>query len=84
MHLKSYQIDGRVLRTGAANFSASGLKHQELRPMAIMEWSSQKRLGFGPPPWISHAVVVGVMADQAIADLNGQCVSRANLGEICG
>src|SRR5262245_24780873 len=26
MHLKSYQIDGRVLRTGAANFSASGLK----------------------------------------------------------
>ena len=26
MHLKSYQIDGRLLRTGAANFSASGLK----------------------------------------------------------
>ncbi len=29
MHLKSYQIDGRLLRTGAANFSASGLKHQD-------------------------------------------------------
>jgi phosphatidylserine/phosphatidylglycerophosphate/cardiolipin synthase-like enzyme len=29
MHLKSYQIDGRLLRTGAANFSASGLKRQE-------------------------------------------------------
>jgi phosphatidylserine/phosphatidylglycerophosphate/cardiolipin synthase-like enzyme len=29
MHLKSYQIDGRVLRTGAANFSASGLKRQD-------------------------------------------------------
>jgi phosphatidylserine/phosphatidylglycerophosphate/cardiolipin synthase-like enzyme len=29
MHLKSYQIDGRVLRTGAANFSASGLKQQD-------------------------------------------------------
>jgi phosphatidylserine/phosphatidylglycerophosphate/cardiolipin synthase-like enzyme len=28
MHLKSYQIDGRWLRTGAANFSASGLKRQ--------------------------------------------------------
>jgi phosphatidylserine/phosphatidylglycerophosphate/cardiolipin synthase-like enzyme len=28
MHLKSYQIDGRLLRTGAANFSASGLKRQ--------------------------------------------------------
>jgi phosphatidylserine/phosphatidylglycerophosphate/cardiolipin synthase-like enzyme len=26
MHLKSYQVDGHVLRTGAANFSASGLK----------------------------------------------------------
>ena len=26
MHLKCYQIDGRLLRTGAANFSASGLK----------------------------------------------------------
>jgi len=29
MHLKSYQIDGRLLRTGAANFSASGLKQQD-------------------------------------------------------
>jgi phosphatidylserine/phosphatidylglycerophosphate/cardiolipin synthase-like enzyme len=29
VHLKSYQIDGRVLRSGAANFSASGLKRQD-------------------------------------------------------
>jgi phosphatidylserine/phosphatidylglycerophosphate/cardiolipin synthase-like enzyme len=29
MHLKSYEIDGRVLRTGAANFSASSLKRQD-------------------------------------------------------
>jgi phosphatidylserine/phosphatidylglycerophosphate/cardiolipin synthase-like enzyme len=29
MHLKSYQIDGRLLRTGSANFSASGLKRQD-------------------------------------------------------
>jgi phosphatidylserine/phosphatidylglycerophosphate/cardiolipin synthase-like enzyme len=29
MHLKSYQIDGRLLRTGAANFSASGEKQQD-------------------------------------------------------
>jgi phosphatidylserine/phosphatidylglycerophosphate/cardiolipin synthase-like enzyme len=29
MHLKSYQIDGRLLRTGAANFTASGLKQQD-------------------------------------------------------
>ena len=27
--IKSYQIDGRLLRTGAANFSASGLKRQD-------------------------------------------------------
>jgi phosphatidylserine/phosphatidylglycerophosphate/cardiolipin synthase-like enzyme len=29
MHLKSYQIDGRLLRTGSANFSASGEKQQD-------------------------------------------------------
>jgi phosphatidylserine/phosphatidylglycerophosphate/cardiolipin synthase-like enzyme len=29
MHLKSYCVDGRLLRSGAANFSASGLKRQE-------------------------------------------------------
>jgi len=29
MHLKGYQIDGRSLRTGAANFSAYGLKRQD-------------------------------------------------------
>jgi phosphatidylserine/phosphatidylglycerophosphate/cardiolipin synthase-like enzyme len=29
VHLKSYQIDGKMLRTGAANFSASGLKRQD-------------------------------------------------------
>jgi hypothetical protein len=28
MHIESYQIDGKLLRTSAANFSASGLKHQ--------------------------------------------------------
>src|ERR1700751_3233548 len=29
MHLKSYEIDGHLLRTGAANFSATGLKRQD-------------------------------------------------------
>lgn len=29
MHLKAYQIDSRLLRTGSANFSASGLKRQD-------------------------------------------------------
>lgn len=29
MHLKAYQIDRRILRTGSANFSLSGLQRQE-------------------------------------------------------
>lgn len=29
MHLKSYCIDGRLLRAGAANFSVSGLRRQD-------------------------------------------------------
>jgi phosphatidylserine/phosphatidylglycerophosphate/cardiolipin synthase-like enzyme len=29
MHLKSYKIDGKLLHTGAVNFSASGLKRQD-------------------------------------------------------
>lgn len=29
MHLKSYAIDGRVLRTGSANFSKSGERYQD-------------------------------------------------------
>lgn len=29
MHLKAYCIDGRLFRTGSANFSASGLKQQD-------------------------------------------------------
>jgi hypothetical protein len=33
MHLKSYQIDGRLLRTGAANFSAPDLS---ARTMSIV------------------------------------------------
>jgi hypothetical protein len=35
MHLKSYQNDGRLLRTGAANFSASGLKRQDNDHIAV-------------------------------------------------
>jgi phosphatidylserine/phosphatidylglycerophosphate/cardiolipin synthase-like enzyme len=29
MHLKSFEVDGKVLRTGATNFSASGEKQQD-------------------------------------------------------
>lgn len=29
MHLKAYQVDGRILRTGSANFSVSGARYQD-------------------------------------------------------
>jgi hypothetical protein len=29
MHLKTYQIDGKLLHTGIANFSASGLNRRD-------------------------------------------------------
>ena len=29
MHLKAYTVDGKILRTGSANFSGSGLKQQD-------------------------------------------------------
>lgn len=29
MHLKAYQVDGRILRTGSANFSVSGARRQD-------------------------------------------------------
>jgi phosphatidylserine/phosphatidylglycerophosphate/cardiolipin synthase-like enzyme len=44
MHLKSYEIHGRVLRTGAANFSASGLKRQD-NDLAVIE-SAQAAAAF--------------------------------------
>jgi phosphatidylserine/phosphatidylglycerophosphate/cardiolipin synthase-like enzyme len=44
MYLKSYQIDGRLLRTGAANFSASGLKRQD-NDLIVIE-SNEAAAGF--------------------------------------
>jgi phosphatidylserine/phosphatidylglycerophosphate/cardiolipin synthase-like enzyme len=37
MHLKSYEIDGQLLRTGAVNFSASGEKRQDNDLVVINE-----------------------------------------------
>jgi hypothetical protein len=70
MHLKSYQIDGRVLRTGAANFSGSGLKREDndlkalklLRPsstilMRDLPLASYCRSHSLTPPWREHVPV---------------------------
>jgi phosphatidylserine/phosphatidylglycerophosphate/cardiolipin synthase-like enzyme len=61
MHLKSYQIDGRMLRTGAANFSASGEKRQDndliviesAEAAAAFEHSFDERFATGEPLSIS-------------------------------
>lgn len=65
MHLKSYQIDGRLLRTGAANFTASGLRRQDNdlvvieSPAAAVEFRrhfEQIYATASRPPLISSAV----------------------------
>jgi phosphatidylserine/phosphatidylglycerophosphate/cardiolipin synthase-like enzyme len=52
MHLKSYAIDGQLLRTGAANFSASGLKRQDNDLVVIQSSATaaaiRDHLGQGP------------------------------------
>lgn len=45
MHLKAYVVDGRVLRTGSANFSASGLKRQANDLVVIRDASAVARFG---------------------------------------
>lgn len=40
MHLKAYLLDGTRLRTGSANFTASGLKHQDNDLLVIGEPSA--------------------------------------------
>ncbi|SFK02980.1 phospholipase D-like domain-containing protein [Methylocapsa palsarum] len=61
MHLKSYEIDGRLLRTGSANFSASGLKRQDNdlvvieNPAAILEFEHKFETIYG----LSQAVSAG-------------------------
>jgi phosphatidylserine/phosphatidylglycerophosphate/cardiolipin synthase-like enzyme len=44
MHLKSYQVDGRVLCTGAANFSASGLKREDDDLIVIRKHASSGKI----------------------------------------
>ena len=52
MHLKSYVVDGEFLRTGSANFSASGLKRQENDLVLIHDRGAAKRfLEMFEEPW---------------------------------
>jgi phosphatidylserine/phosphatidylglycerophosphate/cardiolipin synthase-like enzyme len=63
MHLKSYQIDGRIVRTGAANFSVSGLKRED-DDLTVIESAAaamafkrnfDARFSSGAPLSISHS-----------------------------
>ncbi|WGJ13761.1 hypothetical protein QEV83_13860 [Methylocapsa sp. D3K7] len=47
MHLKRYHIDGRLLRSGAANFSASGLKRQDNDLIVIESSGGSVQARFG-------------------------------------
>lgn len=60
MHLKSYQIDRRLLRTGSANFSASGLKRQD-NDLVVIE---------------SHAAAAAFMRRFETIYAKGQAVHR--------
>jgi hypothetical protein len=42
MHLKSYAVDGRILRSGSANLSASGLKQQDNDVIVVHEASAAR------------------------------------------
>jgi len=73
MHLKSYQIDGKLLRTGAANFSASGLKRQD-NDLIVIE-SAVAAAAF------KHAFDVQYDTGEALAA--GAHEVLVKLGELC-
>jgi phosphatidylserine/phosphatidylglycerophosphate/cardiolipin synthase-like enzyme len=45
MHMKAYTVDGVTLRAGAANFSASGLKHQDNELILIRDPAAVRQFG---------------------------------------
>lgn len=45
MHLKSYAVDDVVLRAGAANFSASGLKRQDNDLLLLRDGAAVRAFG---------------------------------------
>ena len=71
MHLKSYQIDGRLLRTGAANFSASS----ETLHIRQLENGLERPCGRSrPTPW-RFASLVGT-------DAFAGALTRGSIGTI--
>jgi phosphatidylserine/phosphatidylglycerophosphate/cardiolipin synthase-like enzyme len=85
-HLKSYQIDRRLLRTGAANFSASGLKRQD-NDLILIEGAeaSQPRAGLlaAPTPlainWTSPAHHAGDAVKPSPANRPGRLLATVQL-----
>ncbi len=65
MHLKSYTLDGLVLRAGAANFSASGLKRQN-NDLLLLRDASALRAFEGAFQRLWAEGVPASAADQAV------------------
>ena len=77
MHLKSYVIDGALLRAGAANFSASGLKQQDNDLIVIRETTAIRsferefnRLWSAGKPLFEH--------DRAMRAMDGKTIEEAS------
>lgn len=65
MHLKSYAIDGKVLRTGSANFSPSGLKQQDNDLIVIRDEKAAANFKARFDAVYAKAEPMRVAADQA-------------------
>jgi len=77
MLLKRYQIDERLLRTGAASFSASGLKWRD-NDLVVIESTEAGGQAQGFASWHEHSFrPAWVAAEHARHRLScGECVHR--------
>ena len=91
MHLKSYSIDGLVLRSGSANLTASGLKQQDNDIIVIHEpaaarafdarfeqiWSAAKPVARVNP--VAASPARGPKFASATTAPSGQCMIKGNV-----
>ncbi len=87
MHLKSYAIDGRLLRTGSANWSPTGLKRQdndvlyESSPEAVERFEQKlRKCGLNRPTRVPHP---GTLDCWTANHLNTQRATYAEAHSLC-
>jgi phosphatidylserine/phosphatidylglycerophosphate/cardiolipin synthase-like enzyme len=82
MHLKSYSIDDMLLRTGSANFTASGMKQQDNDVVVIRDRAAAQTFGARFEQIWSAAKAVGaprpVFASRPIASNQEKSTAPAN------